>query len=76
MKDSSDGAEERILTLLKSWSKQLQWPAEAEQGTWIGSAENVEECNEKTEKFSKENLWPFVKVTRYIITSLQRVTSY
>lgn len=70
LQDSSDGAEERIQAQLKLWTKQLPWPAEVKQGGWLGTADNIKECNEKTKTFLKGNLWPFVKVIRYIFISL------
>src|SRR5277367_1510527 len=66
LQDSSDGAEERIQAQLKLWTKRLPWPAEVKQGGWFGTADKIKECNEKTMAFLKGNLWPFVKVIRYI----------
>jgi hypothetical protein len=73
LQDSSDGAEKRVEAQLKLWTKQLQWPAEVENGGWLGTADTVEECNMKTQRFLSGNLWPFVKIIRYIMTLSLRV---
>jgi hypothetical protein len=70
LQDSSDGAKERIQAQLKLWTKQLPWPAEVKQGGWLGTADTGKECSEETKNFLTGNLWPFVKVIRYIFKSL------
>jgi hypothetical protein len=64
LKDSSDGAEERIQQQLKSWTDSLQWPGDSSQSGWLGSAETVQEYNRKTKEFLTGTLWPFIKVIR------------
>lgn len=64
LQDSSGGAEGRINAQLISWTKQLKWPVERHEGKWLGTADNVENLNEKPREFSSGNLWPFVKVIR------------
>jgi hypothetical protein len=66
LKDTTDGAAERIRSKLEEWTHQLEWPAEAEVDGWLGSAEGPEECNMKTQQFLTGNLWPFIKVIRYV----------
>ena len=64
LKDTSDGAEGRIQQQLKLWTDSLQWPGDSHQNGWLGTAENVEEYNEKTKQFLTGTLWPFIKVMR------------
>jgi hypothetical protein len=75
LQDSTDGAEERIKAQLQIWTEELQWPAEVEQGGWLGNADTVEECNEKTQRFLNGDLWPFVKVIRYWQPSFSTIFS-
>jgi hypothetical protein len=74
LQDPSDGAEERIKAQLKTWTKELQWPVEIEKGGWLGTADSAEDCNIQTQRFLGGNLWPFVKVIRYIVSSPSRVS--
>lgn len=69
LKDTSDGAEGRIQQQLKLWTDSLQWPGDSHQNGWLGSAENVEEYNEKTKQFLAGTLWPFIKVMRVFLSS-------
>jgi hypothetical protein len=64
LKDSSDGAEERIQQQLKLWTDSLQWPGDSHQSGWHGSAETAKEYNTKTQQFLNGTLWPFIKVIR------------
>jgi hypothetical protein len=64
LKDSSDGAEERIQQQLKLWTDSLQWPGDSHHSGWLGSAETVQEYNRKTQQFLTGGLWPFIKVIR------------
>jgi hypothetical protein len=66
LRDSSDGAAERIQAQLKEWTKQLHWPAELKHGGWLGTADTAKECNNEARQFLTGSLWPFVKVIRYV----------
>jgi hypothetical protein len=65
LQDQSDGAEKRIETQLICWREELQWPFDSTERKWLGTAETVDEYNEKTRDFLSGNLWPFIKVIRY-----------
>jgi len=64
LKDSSDGAAERIQQQLKLWTDSIQWPGESQQSMWCGNAETVEEYHKMTRQFLDGTLWPFIKVIR------------
>ncbi len=64
LKDSSDGAEERIQQQLKLWTDSIQWPQDFHESGWIGSAETLDEYDRKMEQFLTGTLWPFIKVIR------------
>jgi hypothetical protein len=64
LRDTSDGAEERIQQQLTSWTNALQWPGNSNESGWLGDANSVEECKSKTQQFLTGNLWPFIKVIR------------
>jgi hypothetical protein len=67
MGDMSDGSTERITRQLIDWSKEIEWPVsddDSSEGFWRSTADDPEECTEKTEEFTKERLWPFTKIIR------------
>ncbi|KAH7323547.1 hypothetical protein BKA65DRAFT_70778 [Rhexocercosporidium sp. MPI-PUGE-AT-0058] len=69
LQDPSDGAENRIQNKLKEWSSDLRWPDESHESGWLGSAETVDDCKNRTRKFLTGNLWPFIKVIRIYLSS-------
>ncbi len=64
LRDSSDGAEERIQQQIRLWASLLEWPGNSHQCTWLESAETVEEYHTKMERFLVGSLSPFIKVIR------------
>ena len=64
LKDSSEGAEDRIQQQLKLWTESLQWPGNSHQNGWLRSAETREEYKKQMQPFSTGTLWPFMKVIR------------
>lgn len=62
---STDDAFDRVLDGLKRLATNLTWPAGAEGGRWTSSADNVDQCQEKSALFMKDGLWPLVNVVRY-----------
>lgn len=63
--DSTEGALERVTQQLVNWAKELEWPEDGDSGIWKSTAENAEECCEKTSLFMASRLWPFTKIIRY-----------
>ncbi|KAH6623816.1 hypothetical protein F5144DRAFT_584407 [Chaetomium tenue] len=68
LQDMSDGALERVTEQLVAWSRELEWPGGAD-GFWRSTAENAEECVEKTSVFMQDRYWPFTKVIRVYLNA-------
>jgi hypothetical protein len=64
--DNSPGAEQRIQGQLRALILSLDWPEGAREGTWSGAADSVLECTRKTTEFLSRNIWPFIKIIRYV----------
>ncbi|EAQ83066.1 hypothetical protein CHGG_10884 [Chaetomium globosum CBS 148.51] len=68
LQDMSEGALERVTEKLVAWSRELEWPGGAD-GFWRSTAENAEECVEKTSVFMQDRYWPFTKVIRVYLNA-------
>ena len=66
LRDMSDGAADKIIGKLISWTEDLEWPEGngSTNGVWKSTAETAEECCEKTAAFMQDRLWPFTKIIR------------
>ena len=66
LRDMSDGAVDRIVGQLISWTEDLEWPEGNgnANGVWKSTAQTAEECCEKTTAFMGDRLWPFTKIIR------------
>jgi hypothetical protein len=64
LQDMTEGALESMTQKLIDWSKELQWPDGGENGRWVSTASNAEECCEKTNMFMQDQFWPFTKIIR------------
>lgn len=69
LRDSSDEAKERALALLLQWTQELDWPEGGSDGMWRSTAQDAEECCEKTGQFMENRLWPFTKVVRIYLSA-------
>lgn len=64
LKDDSEGAPDRIASLLLQWTEDLDWPEGGSKGLWKSTAQTAEECCDKTAVFMRDRLWPFTKIIR------------
>jgi hypothetical protein len=62
--DNAESAYDIITQQLSSWAEDLQWPDESQDGIWVSTAINAEECCEKTAFFMRDRIWPFTKIIR------------
>lgn len=69
LRDSSDEAKERALALLLQWTQELDWPEGGSDGMWRSTAQDAEECCEKTGQFMENRLWPFTRVVRIYLSA-------
>jgi hypothetical protein len=75
MKDESAGAYEQILSNLRKWGRELQWPKEMADGYWEAYAETAEEVRELVEPFTGRGLWVFVRITRWALHRIHLIMS-
>lgn len=64
LSDMSDGALERVTDQLILWAKDIEWPNGGGSGKWTSTAQNADECYEKTSTFMRDRFWPFTKIIR------------
>ena len=64
LSDMSDGALERTTNTLVQWTESIQWPGASTVGRWTTSAQDADECYQKTSDFMRDRLWPFTKIIR------------
>lgn len=64
LQDMSEGAEERIESLLIAWSREINWPVSRKAGFWKSTANSAEESRQQTSRFLQDRYWPFTKVIR------------
>lgn len=69
LRDNSDEAKEKALALLLQWTQELDWPEGGSDGMWRSTAQDAEECCEKTGRFMENRLWPFTKVVRIYLSA-------
>ena len=64
LRDESTEAADKIATQLLDWTKDLTWPEGGNNGVWDSTAQNAEDCCDKTAVFMRDRLWPFTKIIR------------
>ncbi|RYP61155.1 hypothetical protein DL769_007837 [Monosporascus sp. CRB-8-3] len=69
LRDMSEGALERIQDQLIAWTNDMEWPDGGEAGCWKSTANNAEECREKTGLFMQDRYWPFTKIIRVYLNA-------
>jgi DNA repair exonuclease SbcCD nuclease subunit len=62
--DMSEGALDRVTNRLIQWTRDIEWPESETAGRWTSTAQNAEECYEKTSTFMRDRFWPFTKIIR------------
>ncbi|KAH8703638.1 hypothetical protein BGW36DRAFT_287095 [Talaromyces proteolyticus] len=70
LSDQSDGASESVTNRLIEWAREIAWPQGGNDGRWTSTAQDAEECCEKTDQFMKDRLWPFTKIIRIYLNSI------
>lgn len=64
-KEAHEGQYQRITEMFAKWTEQLQWPDGVnESGVWTADANSIEEWRKALSAFTKQGLWPFIKVVR------------
>lgn len=69
LRDNSDEAKKRALDSFSQWIQELHWPEGGRNGIWQSTAQDAEECCEKTGQFMENRLWPFTKVVRIFLSA-------
>ncbi len=67
---TSDKTFEETESRLQSLAQDLRWPAGAENGRWLSTANDAAECHEQVAQFMENGLWPLTNIVRYVTTHL------
>lgn len=69
LRDTSEGALEKITNQVLQWVREIEWPSGGNDGFWVSTAQTAEECCEKTKVFMQDKYWPFTKIIRVYLNS-------
>ncbi len=65
LSNRDDGSAERITARLRQLTDEIEFPAGAESGEWIETADNASECRQQITRFMENGFWPLISKVKY-----------
>ena len=65
LSDRTDGSAERITAHLRELTDEIVFPAGAETGEWVETANNASECRQQIMRFMENGFWPLINKVKY-----------
>lgn len=63
--NNEDGSFERIIARLRELTDEIEFPAGAETGAWVETANSALECRQQIMRFMENGFWPLINKVKY-----------